>query len=226
MHCRACDVDIVGTWPKCPLCRQSLDEREPEAGSSDEAPLPKVPLSFSRRGLMRALVVSSFVVIAISLAAQLLLVRDDRSVGWLRSVWLGVTCMWLLVLTAVRKRRNVAKAAVYLTVLVSAACSYWDFLTGWHRWSLTYAVPIVCTGAGLAVLIIVRAMRVETGEHILYTAAVTLLGVLPILFVVFGWSSNPWTGIISACVSAVVLLLLPSTRGREIRKELAKRLHL
>jgi VIT1/CCC1 family predicted Fe2+/Mn2+ transporter len=55
---------------------------------------------------------------------------------------------------------------------------------------------------------------------------VAVLGVVPILFVIFGWSSNSWTGIVSACVSGVILALLPSTRGREIRRELAKRLHL
>jgi hypothetical protein len=203
-----------------------LERQDERPSPYDPAPLPSVAIRFSHKRLIRALVAASCLVIVVSLAAQLLLVRTHQPVGWVRSVWLGVICMWLLVITAVGKRRNIAKAAVYLTILVSAVCAYWDYLTGWHRWSLTYAVPIVCTGAGLAVLIIVRVMRVETGDHILYTSAVAVLGVVPILFVIFGWSSNSWTGIVSACVRGVILALLPRTRGREIRRELAKRLHL
>lgn len=236
-RCEACGVEIVGTWSVCPLCREDLGRedlrREDLTQPTDHertglpSPLPRVPMSFNRRGLVRALLAGSVLVILLSFAAQLLLVREHQPVGWLRSVWLGVTCMWLLVITVIRKRRNVAKAAVYLTVMVAAVCAYWDFLTGWHRWSLTYAVPIVCTSAGLAVLIIVRALRIETGDHILYTAAVSMLGVVPVLGVILGWTTNPWAGIISACVSAVVVvLLLPSTRGRELRRELAKRLNL
>lgn len=235
-HCGACDVDVVGDWSKCPLCHTALSipdslrpsTSDPTAPVSEAGadPWPRAPIRFTRRLLTRALLAGSLIVIAASLAAQLLLLGDHQSVGWFRSVWLGLTCMWLLVMTAVHKRRNVAKAALYLTVLVSGACAYWDFLTGWHRWSLTYAVPIVCAGAAIAVLITVRIMRMETGDHILYTGAVSVLGVTPVLFVIFGWSTNPWAGVISACGSGIVLLSLPTTSGRTMWAELTKRFHM
>jgi hypothetical protein len=223
-RCTTCDVEVLGDWSLCPLCRSPLTGAAPVP--TDDDPLPRVPLKFTRRGLARALLAASLVVIAASLAAQLLMIGDRQPVGWFRSVWLGVTCMWLLVMTALHKRRNIAKAALYLTVLVSGVCAYWDFLTGWHRWSLTYAVPIVCAGAAIAVLIIVRIMRMETGDHILYTGAVSVLGVVPVLFVLFGWSNNPWAGVISACGSGMVLLSLPTTGGRTLWAELTKRFHV
>ena len=128
------------------------------------------------------LFLSSITVILASFVAQLLFSRGLDGIGVLRSVWLGVITMWLVVLMAVRKRRNVAKGTVYLVVLVGLVCVYWDYLTGWRGWSLTYAVPILDASSIVALLITVRVMRIEVGEHILYSGLTVLLGLAPIGF--------------------------------------------
>lgn len=222
-RCPSCDVTVQGPWTSCPLCGQGLDGAVRATGPG---PLPVVELRFSARRLLRALFLGSLGVIAVSFAAQLLLVRDHAQIGWFRSVWLGVTCLWLLVMMAVRKRRNVAKAAVYLVVLVGLVCTYWDYLSGWHRWALTYAVPLTCAGALLAVLIAVTLTRAEVGEHLLYNLGVALLALVPVLFLSFGWTTTAWPTLASVGLGLVVLVLLQTSRGSQIRHELAKRLHL
>lgn len=219
-HCPQCVVELEGSWTHCPLCAGPL------RGEATASPLPDVPLRFSRRRLLRVLFWTSLAVIAGSFGAQLLFARSPAGIGVLRSVWLGVITMWLLVLMAVRKRRNVAKGTVYLVVLIGLLCVYWDHLTGWHRWSLTYAIPIVCAGSVVALLIMVRAMRIEVGEHIVYSGLTVLLGLAPLLFVIFGWVSDPLPSGICGAVSVVALLLMQVARGPDVRHELAKRLHL
>lgn len=134
--------------------------------------------------------------------------------------------MWLVVLFAVRKRRNVAKNIVYLNLVVGLICVYWDYLTGWHGWALNYAVPIVLAASILALLITVRVMRMEVGDYIVYSGLTVLLGLTPILFLVFGWVSQPLPSAICAALSIVALVMLQVYRGAEVRHELAKRLHL
>ncbi|MFC7621457.1 DUF6320 domain-containing protein [Microlunatus sp. GCM10028923] len=219
-RCADCAVDIEGDWANCPLCTG------PVAGQAVRSPLPAVPLTFSRRRVLRVLFLTSIAVILASYGAQLLFNRGIDEIGVLRSVWLGVITMWLVVLMAVRKRRNVAKGIVYLVALIGLACVYWDYLTGWYRWSLTYAVPIVCACAVVALLITVRVMRIEVGEHIVYSGLTVLLGLAPIGFLAFGWVTNPVPSAICGSLSVLTLVALQLVSGPDVRHELAKRLHL
>ena len=219
-RCPDCSVDVEGTWTRCPLCAA------PMAGEPVASPFPDVPLRFSRRRVLRVLFLTSIAVILASFALQLLFRRDLDSLGVLRSVWLGVSSMWLVVLMAVRKRRNIAKSTVYLVVLVGLVCVYWDYLTGWHRWSLTYAVPITCGASIIALLITVQVMHIDVGEHIVYSGLTVLLGLTPIGFLAFGWVSTPLPSAICGALSLVALAVLQLARGKEVRHEHAKRLHV
>lgn len=219
-QCTECAVDIEGGWTTCPLCSAPLE------GTPVPSPIPAVPLTFSRRRVLRILFLSSIAVILASFAAQLLLGRGPAGFGALRSVWLGVSAMWLVVLLAVRKRHNVAKNTVYIVLVVGLVCVYWDYLTGWYGWSINYAVPIVCASSIVALLITVRVLRIEVGEHIVYSGLTVLLGLAPIGFLIFGWVAEPLPSAICGAISVAALILLQIARGAEVRHELAKRLHL
>lgn len=219
-RCAQCAVKIEGAWMHCPLCGS------PVSGEPVASPLPAVPLSYSRRRIWKTLFLTSLAVIAASFAAQLLFSNEMDRLGVIRSVWLGVSAMWLVVLTAVRKRHNLAKTTVYLVLLIGLICVYWDYLTGWDGWSLTYAVPIVCAAAAVGLLITVRLMRIEVGDHIVYSGLTVLLGLAPILFLALGWVTNPLPSIICGALSVIVVVPLQLYRGPSIRHELGKRFHL
>ncbi|GAA2186840.1 DUF6320 domain-containing protein [Leucobacter alluvii] len=219
-RCEECAVTIEGTWATCPLCQTAL------IGDASPDPLPSVPLTFSKRRILKALFFASLAVILVSFVVQLFFARDLDGIGVWRSIWLGVTAMWLVVLMAVRKRRNVAKGTVYLVALIGLVCVYWDYLGGWQRWSLTYAVPIVCASAIIALLITVQLLRIDVAEHLVYSGLTVLLGLAPFVFLVFRWVNNPWASWSCIVVSLVALGDVQILRGREMRLELAKRFHL
>lgn len=217
-RCDACDVHVEGTWTHCPLCGTTL------VGEATRPPLPPIPLRFNRQRVVKALFATSIILILGSFIALFLLRRTLDDAGILRSVWLGVSAMWLVVVMAARKRRNVAKGTVWLVVLLSLVSVYWDYLTGWHAWSVTYAVPIICASAVIAIQILVRLMRLEVGDYILYSGLTALLGLTPIVFWVAGWITHPLPSIICVVLSLVTLVPLQLTRIAETRHELAKRL--
>jgi hypothetical protein len=188
--------------------------------------LPAVPLNFSRRRVLRILFLTSLAVILASFSAQLLFSREVAGIGVLRSFWLGLSAMWLVVLMAVRKRRNIAKGTVYLVILVGLVCVYWDYLDGWHAWSVTYAVPALCASSIIALIITVRVMRIDVDEHIIYSGLTVLLGLAPLVFLVFGWTTNPVPSAVCGALSICALVLVQLARGADVRHELAKRLHV
>ena len=134
-RCPDCAVGVEGEWTRCPLCAATLE------GTAAPSPYPAVPRRFRRRRVLRVLTLTSLAVISLSFLAQLLFRPEEQGLGALRSVWLGVVATWLVVLVAVSKRRNLAKFIVYLVALAGGVCVYWDYLTGWDAWSLTFVVP-------------------------------------------------------------------------------------
>lgn len=218
-NCPKCGVEIEGKWARCPLCGAITE------GTSSDSPLPTVALRFSRKRLVRVLFLTSVVVILASFGLQLAF-RRDADVGVLRSIWLGIAAMWLVVVMAVRKRRNIAKGTVYLVALVGLVCAYWDYLSGWHGWSVTYVIPIVCGFSIIALLIAVRMMRMEVGDYTVYAGLTVLLGLVPILFLIFGWTTNPIASAICIGVSGLALVVQILTQRREMGHELAKRLRV
>ena len=218
-RCESCAVDIEGQWIACPLCGAAT------VGEGVPDPLPAVPLKFSRRRIVAIVFFASLGIIAASFAAQLLWGRDDDGVGVVRSLWLGVASLWLVVMMAVRKRRNVAKGTAYLVVLVGGVSSYWDYLTGWNGWALSFAVPATCACSIVAVLIAVRVMRTEVEEHIVYSWMTAILGLVPVVFLSLGWTNHPVASIVCGALS-VIALAMQLASLRETRHELAKRLDL
>ncbi len=218
--CPSCSIHIEGDWVQCPLCSTTL------TGPTTASPFPAVPLSFSRKKVFQTLVWTSFLLIFASLIVQLFFTQKDPQLGIWRIIWLGLATMWLVVLMAIRKRHNVAKGTVYLVAIIGLLCTYWDYLTGWHGWSLTYVVPIVCGAAIIAVLISVRVMHMPVGDHIVYSGLTALMGTIPVVFWLLNWVYEPLPSTICGVLSVVTLVLLQLSRGSYVRHELAKRLHL
>lgn len=217
-HCTECEIDIEGDWVSCPLCGTAL------GGEASPSSFPDAPLVYRRTRVLRAVFLSSLALVLASFVAQFFF--DPAGIGAFRSVWLGVASMWLVVSMAVRKRRNVAKGTVYLVVISGLVCVFWDYLTGWHSWSVTYAVPIACASSIIALLITVRVMRTDVGDHIVYSGLTVLLGFVPIVFLAFGWVLHPLPSLLCIGVSVITLSVLYAQSGARMRHELAKRLHL
>ncbi|WP_394215032.1 DUF6320 domain-containing protein [Brachybacterium vulturis] len=223
--CTDCDLRVEGDWERCPLCDSVLHGAEP-GGQPEPSPYPAVPLRFSRRRVLRVLTLTSLGVIALSFLAQLLFRHDAESLGALRTVWLGIVATWLVVLMAVSKRRNLAKFIVYLVLAAGGVSVYWDFLTQWSAWSLTYVVPILCAASIVGLLITVRLIRMELADYVVYSGLTVLLGLTPIVFLSLGWVGVALPSVICGALSLAVVVLLLTLRGGAVRHELATRLHL
>ncbi|EWS82554.1 hypothetical protein BF93_05820 [Brachybacterium phenoliresistens] len=219
-RCPDCGVAVEGAWSRCPLCGRTV------MGPMRPDPFPAVPLRFSRRRIYRILLLASLVVILASFGAQMLFDRGHAGIGLVRSVWLGLSAMWLVVLMAVRARRDIAKGTATVVVLICGICAYWDYLVGWDGWSLTYAVPIVCGCSILALVIAVPALRIEAGDHVLYSGTMVLLGLVPIVFTALGWVADPIPSVCCGALAVIVLVMQERDRVSDVLHELGKRLHI
>lgn len=242
-RCDACAVNIEGEWQACPLCGEGIGGEggalpgSPTRGAQSSAdlaggtdlvpsPFPDPPLRFSRRRLLKVLFLTSVAATLVSVVIQLVFRTWFEGLGERRYVWLGVVTMWLVVLTAVRQRHNVAKAALYWVVIVSLLAAYWDYFTGWEAWSLTYAIPIVAAFALVAMLIITWGTQMEPRECVIYSLLAAIFGLVPAIFLIVGLVTDPWASIVCVVLSVVTLVVIAFARGRHIRHEVRKRFDL
>lgn len=216
--CPECEVRVKGQWNRCPLCGHDLEMKE-ESSAPD--PFPTIPLSFNRRKTFYLLSIYSFSFILLFFVLEILQPGQVQRVEY---ILLALMSLWLVVLILIRKRRNIAKGIVYLVLSFSLLALYFDYLSGWQGWSLTYVVPIVCSASLLAMSIAVRVVRLNVEDYVLYMQLAAIIGFIPVFFLFLGNVTTVWPSWISVCLSAVMLVSVFWSHHRAIFTELRKRM--
>lgn len=216
-YCPHCRVKLKGDWTVCPLCHQSVEENHLE---TEPSPYPDIPLLFNKRKVFTQLMLASLLII---LGFFIIEFFFPSPLTTLQMALFGVMSLWLVVLIIIRKRRNIAKGIVYLIVSLSFICVYLDYQAGWNAWSTTYAIPLICFFAIVAMFVAVRIVQLEVGDYILYLLTATILGVVPAAFLFFGWVTTGIPSQLSLLFSILMFTWTITTHGRAIWKELQKR---
>lgn len=213
MRCPACDLGVAGEWKACPLCSGPLE------GAPTTSPHPDIPLRYERRKLLMGLAAASLFLIAGSLIAVRFFPGPIRGFSL---VWFVLAAVWLLTLTVVRKRRNVAKVIVYGVAVASLLSLYADYLRGWEGWSIDWVIPLLCSASVVAIFVAVRIARMPVADYIIYLWSAALLGLLPALGLIFGYTGvtiPSWISIgLAAIAAALSLILHRSEAATELRK--------
>lgn len=213
MTCAGCATEITGEWAACPLCGGEL------SGARRTAPQPDIRLRYDRKRLLATLALASLVLVAGSAIAVRFF---PEPINGFALVWFAVAAVWLVAFTAVRKRRNFAKAIVYGVVLVSLLVLYADHWQGWRGWSVDWVIPLLCSSAIVAILVAVRIARMRVADYVIYLWSAAFLGFVPALFMLFGFTGYTvpsWISIGLAIVASLSALLLHrSETVNELRK--------
>ena len=114
-----------------------------------------------------------------------------------------------------------------MVLLLSLAAAAWDLVTGGGvSWATTWAIPAICTFANLALGIVIWVVRLEPAEHVVKLALVLLFGLVPVLFVIFGWVTVALPSLVCVGFSLALIALLIVLRRRELGDSLHRRLQV
>lgn len=217
--CEKCGVYVDQPSERCPLCQGLL------SGSCEkEAPFPYIPTVYSRYHVFFRLF------LFLSIAAGVICLFTDLTLsGKLGWSLITVCCegyMWLGILVAVRKRNNIAKTVLYQAIIILPLLLILDYLTGFYRWSVNFAIPSLLTASMLAILVIAFVSKYHERRCLIYILVNAIFAAVPILLLALGWVSIPWPsfgciGVTVLSVAAMVLFARVNTIN-----ELKRRLHL
>lgn len=220
LHCDRCGVDVQGSREHCPLCQAALTG---ESDAPDDYPFIPDRKTGMYNLLMRLLVFLSIAAVVVCITINALI---RSSYAWTYYVAGGVACMWFCLANVIRRRDNLPKNIVWMVFWISLLAVGWDFFTGWRQWAISYVVPSLCIFAMLAVVIIAKVLDMRIQEYMIYIILDALLGIVPALFLAFGWVNVRYPSIFCVAISVLSLAALFAFEGDGLLTEIKKRLHV
>lgn len=177
-----------------------------------------------------AFVLSALIVVAGAFDFLLMEDTPHRHFSILMAVW--AVAILRVVRAVLRRRFNGPRQIFNLLLLVSALLVFTDWFNGYTGYSLDLVVPILCCTALVCNFIFAFLRSRFTANALVYLLMNIGIGVLPyiLLFFRIDYSgrldahSLPW--VICLIISVITFLGLVIFRGRALKNEIVKRLHM
>ncbi|NCB52095.1 MAG: hypothetical protein EOM54_09480 [Clostridia bacterium] len=220
-YCDNCRVYVRGNKERCVLCGNQLSP----AGRGEEEPdlFPDIPPEYESHLALRIMILFSVTTIVASFAARMIF---PTTVNWPLYVLFGLLSMWLSLIIIVRKRHNIPKTIVWQVSIVSVLSIFWDWQTGGHGWAADYVIPFAFVTAILVMYITGKITRLKIRDYVFYALLSGLFGIIPVVFIIFDLAEVIYPSIISVAANIIFLSALFIFQGKNIKKELEKRLHI
>ncbi|HHU08061.1 MAG TPA: hypothetical protein GXZ59_06945 [Clostridiaceae bacterium] len=221
--CPNCGCAIRGYKARCPLDNEPLylsaDARSDEARDV----FPVAEQKMNRLLLTRLFAFISIAAMVISIMINYTL---ELPINLPVMTLLGIISTWASVGAVVIRRRQISKIVTWQVTILSLLMLVWDWMLGWQAWSLNYAIPITMLAAQATLYILARALNLDSGDYMIYLLLCALLGLLPLLFLIFGWVTIQLPSVICVGVSLLMIAGALIFQGGVIKHELTKRLHI
>ncbi|NLJ57966.1 MAG: hypothetical protein GX339_03870 [Tissierellia bacterium] len=218
-YCNNCNVDIVGKRKLCPLCQGRLTGDKVQ----DEV-FPRISFAYKEHStFLKITLLISIIIASISLAVNILLPQRG---AWSLFILGGLGSVWASILTAINKRKNIPKNIVYQVMTISAIVLIWDILMGWKGWSINYVIPFVCAFAMISMATISKIRKLHIEDYILYVIIDGLFGIVPIIFIIFGFLDVLYPSLICIVTSVISLSTIIIFEDKRLIAEIKRRLHL
>lgn len=216
--CSKCKVSLNDKNDKCILCSSHLNN-----GSTDTV-FPYVPMVYKEYQLFfKLLLIISFVCCSGCAFINFLI---SKKISWSLFVILGFICLLILLRNAISKRYAFPKKILSQVVIISLLSFIWDYFTGWHLWSISFVIPIVCSIASIDMVIIVKLLRLYIEDYLVYFLFVALFGFVPILFILFNLVSTNYPSYICIFLNFLSFVILSVLNFEDVISELKRRLHI
>lgn len=218
LFCEQCRVHVRGNLQRCPLCQSPL------TGQPEENVYPTLlPAKKTMRLLLRLAALATIVVAVICSAVNFSLPETG---WWSVIVMAALASTWLVLGVTVHKRGSPMKAIVWQLGAISVITLLWDLFTGFTGWSLDFVLPIFIPCAQLAAFIVVVALCLRPAEYLFCMTFCILAGFLPLVPLLCGMLGILYPTVICVGVSLVALAGLLLFKGRELKDDAVRRLHL
>ena len=217
-QCRKCRINVEGDKDRCPLCQGEL------TGEQEREMFPRIAEPrFGSGFILKLIAFIAISAIAICAATDYML---SGSLTWSVISIAGILCAWLTTSVGITYRKRILKNITWELFLITALAVLWDRFTGWRGWSLDFVLPCACICSTVSVFIIAKALKMKSGEYILYLIIGGVYGLLPLICLIAGLVKITYPSVICTVVSVIFMTALFLFRGKTTKDEFERRFHL
>ena len=216
--CPKCDITLITNSTICPLCHNKIDQKVknsiyPDLTTKGKAYnfLRKLFLLISLCGIIFSLLINYWV---------------SKEISWSIFVILGIISFWLTFSLGINKSHSFMRILFAEIVALMILTIIWDLLTGFYKWSITYCFPFLCIAYTITFLIIRLFTRYRRKEYIFYTYINSLIGLLPLYFIIGEKLNTLWPSYVSVSTSLFALIFLFIFNHHTLENEIERRLHI
>lgn len=218
--CARCRVTVAGGFNKCPLCQHTLTD--------DKTPQPDIFPVIETVGYTHGLFfkILLFGLIAVSIISIMLDFMIPEQNFWSLLVTLGAVSIWVSIVATIRRRGAFHRKLMDMGLLIGLFSLLWDYMTGWHRWSIDYVIPITFICCMLIAAILGWVLKLPSEHFTIYLLILNLCGLFPTLFLLAGWNKTRVPSFICVTVSLLLFAALLVFQWPMVKNEARRRLHL
>lgn len=222
-RCNRCQVSVSDDHVVCPLCQQQLNE----TGTATAVGYPRYLAPKINKSL-RVKIWLYFTIILCTVAiAGNLLTWHLLPLTWAPTVSLASLYLWLvgkdlyIDFNLNMMARTLWKNYYFLTFLLIII----DLSTGFHRWSLDYAIPFLGIGTGLIMTIVSMINKSVWRDDIGYILLTVSINIIPLLIFMAKGTTILWPSLASLLYGGIIIVGLIIFSGKRLLYELQKRFH-
>jgi len=225
LYCEKCKLNISGNFERCPLCEEDL------TGEADKInTFPDVICTRKGNLALKILILCTVIALVICFAVNMIFGAAEftgaKPAYWLNFVIAGFMSFWLIAGVLIKNRKNPAKMLLCFSCTVSLLVILWDFLTGFSGWSTGFVLPFLYAFVIILTVILKFCLRLKAGDYLYYLTADILLGMIPLILFLFGVQKVVYPSAICTAISVIVLTVLVVFKGKILKQELIRRLHI
>lgn len=217
--CYKCNVNLNISQNICPLCHNDLGITEKTSGV-----FPFIPTIYVKHHLLyKLLSYASLVAIIICVFINFI---TTKNVSWSLFVIAGITCFWVTLTTAIKRRNNFIKMLFAEFNIVIIASLFWDFSTGFYMWSINYVLPLTCIAYIIAIFIMRIFFKYYIKDYVFHITMNCFIGLIPLILLISDVVSTRWPSIASVIISICMISLMLVFNKKTFKKELQRRFHI
>ena len=218
-YCEKCKVKVQGNHEYCPLCKNFLG-----ISNASERIFPVIPTIYEKhKRLILWLVLASFIVNILAILINYLTTPD---VKWAWFVILGTITSWIIVKSALNLNNGFISQIFYQSLGISFLSIFWDITTGWSGWSVDFVYPAIIGICLINMFFVVTLRNKLVTDYLIYLLLEILLAGVPLIFLTMKLVNIAFPSIICVMIGIVSLLIIIVSRGKVIKEELHRRLHM
>ncbi len=217
--CNNCNVSVQGKRKICPLCQGRLT-----GDKATEEIFPEISFIYREHSSFFKVMLFVSIIIATVSAAINILIPDSGA--WALFILGGLGSAWASFITLINQRKNIPKNIVYQVMTISVIVLIWDFLTGWKGWSINYVIPLVCVFAMIFMVVISKIRKLHIEDYILYIIIDGLFGIVPVIFIIFGFLDVLYPSVICISTSIISLSVIIIFEDESLISEIKRRFHV